>query len=1101
MTEPPSNRAIAAPADILPPDARPTAVAAAAQALAKKATIRTVAGRGYQFTGEIRPLSAATDEAPDVITVAPAASIQPPTNLPEQVTELIGREKELADILALLATHRFVNFTGPGGIGKTRLALTAARQLLPDFADGVWIAEFSAIADPGLVCTTVAAAVGLQFGVGEISPQLLSRALAHRRLLLILDTCEHVIDAAAAMAEALLQAGSDGRILATSREPLRAEGEQIYHVPSLALPATEAEDPWRFGAVRLFVVRSGAHGVPISDDQRVAAAIAGICRQLDGIPLAIELAAARATTLGIEGLGAHLDDRFGLLTGGRRTALPRHQTLRATLDWSHGLLSEPERVTLRRLAVFARAFSVAAASTVTAPPERAQSDIVDDLSRLVAKSLVTVEVKGSVARYRLLDTTRAYALEKLKDSGEHEPLLRRHADYYRDLFERAEVEWESRPIIEWLDDYVWCIDNLRAALDWAFSPGGDAKIGVALATAAVPLWMDLSLLDECRSRAEQALAVCDMGEGSDPRREMKLYAALATSCWWGSAGGHAQFVGRELSALWTKVLEIAESLGDAEYQLRALWGLCGCHTGGSGQCHVALEMAQRFCTLAAQQRRRTEELIGHRMIGFVQHLLGDQASARRHIEHMLANFRLSDQKFHEAKRFQLDQRVAACTVLARVLWAQGFPDEAVRTAKGAVDEAREINQTLSLCFTLGIAAGPVMLWVGDLAAAERYIAMLVDHSARHGLLSWGALGRTYQAVLATRRGDSGFGSRRSHGDLDESGRSNTAVMFLNALPVDFARAGKIAEGLAAAALAMERAEHTETHWLFPELLRTKVELLLLQDATGAVAAAEGHFRQALDWARRQGALSLELRAATSLARLLRDHVRIADAKAVLQSVYDRFTEGFDTADRQQLRQQHRNLAERRQRGMPGGDVGEVWRDRIMAEIQRSEALCSTLALTGTGKQPLDPHRHIAEQRAERHGGVALARQPAPAANATATALTHHSHLRRHDLTLKGRHELLRLGQPKPKVSHASLLIAFDAGHLGLRHLTRPQLRHQFHAPHQLRHHSQPHPVSTDPIPTKSAPPRILHALSPDRWHGGAEAGSDCPTDQASLMRC
>jgi predicted ATPase/DNA-binding winged helix-turn-helix (wHTH) protein len=858
--------------------------------------IRTVAGRGYQFTGEIRPLSAATDDAPDVATVAAAESIQPPTNLPEQVTELIGRETELADILALLAAYRLVNLTGPGGIGKTRLALTAARQLLPEFADGVWIAEFSAIADPGLVSTTVAAAVGLQLGVGEISPQRVSRALAHRRLLLILDTCEHVIDAAAAMAEALLQAGSEVRIIATSREPLRAEGEQIYQVPPLALPAAEAEDPWRFGAVRLFVVRSSARGVHISEDQRVAAAIAGICRQLDGIPLAIELAAARAATLGIEVLGAHLDDRFGLLTGGRRTALPRHQTLRATLDWSHGLLSEPERVILRRLALFAGAFSVEAASTVAAAPERAHSDIVDDLSGLVAKSLVTVDVKGSAARYRLLDTTRTYALEKLKDSGEHEPLLRRHAEYYRDLFERAEAEWETRPIVEWLDDYVWCIDNLRAALDWAFSPRGDASIGVALATAAVPLWIDLSLLDECRSRAEQALAVCDMGEGGDPRREMKLYAAVATSCFWGSAGLHAQVVGRELSALWTKALEIAESLGDVEYQLRALWGLCACHTGGGGQCHVALEMAQRLRTLAAQQRRGNDELIGHRMIGWVQHLLGDQASARRHIEHMLANFRLPDQRSHEAVRFQLDQRVAARTVLARVLWSQGFPDEAVRTAKGAVDEAREMKQTLSLCFALGIAACPIMLWVGDLAAAERYIAMLLDHSARHGLPSWGTLGRTYQGVLATRRGDFAFGSGQFHGDLDESGGSMTSMMFLNALPIDFARAGKIAEGLASVARAMERAERTGTRLLFPELLRFRGELLLLQAETGAVAAAEHHFRQALDWARRQGALSLELRAATSYARLLRDHGRSVDARAVLQPVYERFTEGFETAD-------------------------------------------------------------------------------------------------------------------------------------------------------------------------------------------------------------
>jgi len=552
----------------------------------QRGLIRTVAGRGYQFTGDAGVLPAAA-EASEVVTAPAAGPIQAPTNLPEQVTELIGREQELADVLALLAANRFVTLTGPGGIGKTRLALAAARRLLPDFADGVWIAEFSAIADPGLVATTVAAAAGLQSGVGATSPQLVAQALAHRRLLLILDTCEHVIDAAAAIAEALLQAGSGVRILATSREPLRVEGEQIYPVPPLALPAPEAEDPWRFGAVRLFAMRSGAHGVQVSGDQRVAAAIAGICRQLDGIPLAIELAAARAATLGIEVLGAHLDDRFGLLTGGRRTAVPRHQTLRATLDWSYDLLSEPERVFLRRLAVFAGAFSVEAVSAVAANAEPTALEGVDGLSNLVTKSLVIAEVTEPVARYRLLDTMRAYALEKLKASGEYERLLRHHAEYYQRLFEPAEVEWETRPTVEWSDDYVWCIDNLRAALDWAFSPSGDATIGVALTASAAPLWMHLSLIEECRDRVEQAQAGIAAGADKDQRCEMRLCAALATSLLY--TRGAVSRIGE----IETRALQIAEELDDTKYQLRSLWGLWS-FAITSGQQSVALDLARKF---------------------------------------------------------------------------------------------------------------------------------------------------------------------------------------------------------------------------------------------------------------------------------------------------------------------------------------------------------------------------------------------------------------------------------------------------------------------------------------------------------------------------
>jgi predicted ATPase/DNA-binding winged helix-turn-helix (wHTH) protein len=860
---------------------------------AERGLIRTVSGRGYQFTGDIR--GGTVSHGQPVAAAQPAPGL-PPTNMPEPVSELIGRDAEVEAISNLIGEHRLVTLSGSGGIGKTRLALAVARRLREQFPDGVWLAELSPLADANLIPATVAAAVGLQLGAGEISPQRVSQALADRHLLLILDTCEHVIEAAAAMAEALLQAAGAVRILVTSREPLRAEGERIYPVPPLAVPVEEGEDPWQFGAVLLFVARSRASGAHVGEDRHVARVIASICRQLDGIPLALELAAASAATLGVEGLEAGLEDRFGLLTGGRRLALPRHQTLRAALDWSHELLTEPERVVLRRLAVFAGPFSLAAARPVVASSEISPSEVVDRLSDLVAKSLVVAEVEGSPARYRLLDTTRAYALEKLDESGERERLLRSHAEYYRHLFERGEIEWETQPPVEWLDNYVWCTGNLRAALAWAFSPGGDASIGIALTVAAVPLWMHLSLLDECRSRAEQALAACKTADGGDPRREMKLYTALATSSYWRSGGVFAQVVVRELGATLTKALEIAESLDDVEYQLRSLWGLYSFHLG-IGDFQLALEMAQRFRTLAAKQQRRNDELVGERLMGVVQHLQGDQVSARRHVEHMLANFVQSDQRSHELIRFQLDHRVAARMYLARILWLQGFPDAAMRTAKDAVDEARESNHPVSLCWAPTAAACPIMLWVGDLAAAERYIAMLLDYSARYALPSWGALGRTFQGVLAIRRGDFGPGLRQLQVGLREFGAKPywISMMFLNELAAGFARAGQIADGLTATEQAIERAKRTE-RWLFPESLRIRGELLLLQAATGTATAAEDHFRQALDWARRQGALSLELRSATSLARLLRDQGHPADAKALLQPVYDRFTEGFDTAD-------------------------------------------------------------------------------------------------------------------------------------------------------------------------------------------------------------
>ncbi|HEY1430118.1 MAG TPA: winged helix-turn-helix domain-containing protein, partial [Stellaceae bacterium] len=565
--------------------------------------IGTVSGRGYQFIAKIETVHGSPEAGAGLaIPAAPPdhrearrdggiSGEMPPTNLTEPISELVGRDDVLGEILSLAAAHRLVTLTGAGGIGKTRLALAAARRLLPDFADGVWVAEFSPIADPGLVPVTVAAAIGLDLGGGVFTAQRVSQALAGRWLVLVLDTCEHVIGAAAALAEAVLRAGGTLRLLATSREPLRAEGEWVYPVPPLAVPAQDAEDAdqlLRYGGVRLFVERLRAAEPHFAPDRRSAAMIAAICRRLDGIPLAIELAAARASALGVEEVATHLDDRFRILTGGRRTALPRHQTLRATLDWSYELLSKPERMILRCLSVFAGSFSLEPASAVIANSDLTASQVIDGLFSLIAKSLVAAEAENVPRRYRLLDTTRAYALEKLDESGEREWLTRRHAEYYRDLFERAEAELEITPRTEWLADYGWQIDNVRTALDWAYSPNGDASLGAALIAATVPLWMCLSLLEECRGRVEQALAALAAGADRDARREMRLEAALGASLTF-NRSTIPEIVG-EIGAAWTKVLKLAESLDDAEYELRSLWGLWFFHTA-SGRHRVALTLA------------------------------------------------------------------------------------------------------------------------------------------------------------------------------------------------------------------------------------------------------------------------------------------------------------------------------------------------------------------------------------------------------------------------------------------------------------------------------------------------------------------------------
>jgi predicted ATPase len=801
----------------------------------------------------------------------------------------------------LVSAYRVVTLTGPGGIGKTTLALEVAHSLLADFESGGWRVDLASLSDPDLVPAAVASVLGLKLGGEAVSAESVARAVVDDNLLLILDNCEHLVDAVANLAETFARVCRRATILVTSREILRIYGECVYRVPPLEVPTLEQKEPGDIlghSAVELFITRATALNSDFVPQAQNLPSIAAICHHLDGIPLAIELAAARASALGIEELAARLNNLFNLLTGGRRTALPRHQTLRATLDWSYGLLAEPERVTLHSLAIFAGPFGLDAATAVAASPEFAASNPVEALSSLVAKSLVVAEIGSAIARYRLLDTTRAYALEKLEASGERGRIARRHAEYYQDLFERAEAEWETRPTPGWLTEYAWRIDNLRAALDWAFSPGGDASIGVALTAAAVPLWIHLSLLDECRSRAEQALAVLGAEKQGDPRREMKLNVALASSSWWRAAGIYAQGVTLDLDVIWRKALEIAQSRGDAEYELRSLWGLYSFYLG-IGEFRVALECAEKFRRLAAKQGEGNDQPVGDRMIGCLQHLMGDQAGARKHTEQMLANFIPPEQRSHDHIRFQYDQRVAARTVLARVLWLQGFPDQAMRIAKNAVEEAGTTHHALSLCYALAHAACPTMLWVEDLASAEADIAMLLDLSTRHALPSWGALGRAFQGLLAIRRGDVDPGLRLLRASFDEFGGAMAdwlSVMFLSELAAGLGNIGQITDGLMAAEQAIERAEQTEARWLLPESLRIKGKLLLLQAADGATVAGEAHFRQALACARGQGALSWELRAALSYARSQGTQGHPRQAKQILAPVYDQFTEGFGTAD-------------------------------------------------------------------------------------------------------------------------------------------------------------------------------------------------------------
>ncbi len=462
--------------------------------------IETLARRGYRFAGPVVAVEAAVSKDIDDRNGG--------SNLRESLTSFIGREAELARIAELLPKTRLLTLAGIGGIGKTRLALHAAREMASSFRDGVWFVDLAPLTDPALVASAVAQVLGIQEATGKPLVDTLARQIKGSQLLLILDNCEHLLETCARLAETLLGSCPKVTILATSREALNISGEQTWLLPTLSLPdpAADMMTIARSEAVQLFVERARLHRLDFALIPARAQAVAQICVRLDGIALAIELAAARVCSFTVEEIHTRLDDRFAFLTGGARTALPRQQTLRAALDWSYDLLTEEERMVLRHLSIFHGSFTLDAAMTIAATDTIGQFAVTDLISQLVARSLLVVDTTASGARYHLLETPRAYAREKLEAAGETAVLEHRHAQYFCDYFERAPDDWLHLSDAAWRTAYAHECDNVRAALDWAFGPNGDHNLGIGLAAASGPLWLEMALHAEGRRRIDTAIA-------------------------------------------------------------------------------------------------------------------------------------------------------------------------------------------------------------------------------------------------------------------------------------------------------------------------------------------------------------------------------------------------------------------------------------------------------------------------------------------------------------------------------------------------------------------------------------------------------------------
>ncbi len=841
--------------------------------------VTNVPGRGYCF---VAPVS----RAPPRMPAAGGHSATDKTHaLPAQLARMLGRDDVVRSLAAQLTTQRFLTVVGPGGIGKTTVAIAVAHALLTEFDGAVHFVDLGSLGDSRLVASTVASALGLPVSSSDPVPTLVDY-LRDRRVLLVFDSCEHVIGAVAALSETLFMEAPGIHILATSREALRVEGEHVHRLFPLDYPPDDAgltaAEALDFPAIQLFVGRVAAtvYAFVLSDqDARIAAEI---CRKLDGIALAIELAAGRVAAFGVPGTAALLQDRFRLLWQGRRTAAPRHQTLNATLDWSYHLLSEGERLALCRLSVFAGPFTLAAARSIAVEDGRGEADVLESLAALVEKSLLSASSVENDTLYRLLDMTRTYAKEKLVDRGEEDLVARRHAKYYLAHFEPAEADLDTMPADRWRAVYSSCLQNVRAALDWSFSARGDATIGVALAVAAIPLWFELSLMDECRRRAEQALARLDEASVDRAQSEMRLLAALGTSL---------QGRWEDLAPTWIRLGEIAESLGSTDFQIRALWGRW--ITSITRWDNNALPIAQKLYNLAERSGDASDIAIGDRLLGTSLHWYGDQNAARLHFERMLASD-VATARRSQRIRFQFDQRIAARTYLARTYCLQGLPDTAMSAARASVEEAQNLGHEMSLCQALGHAGCPVPLILGELATAKHYIDLQLKHAPREGFSVFNMAARSFLATLLIERGDLDKGVPMLRGVLDEIHQAKANIYNpskMGTLAEGLGRSGQVAAGLVKVEQALVHSYDTDERWSVPELLRIKGELNRQQ---GDLAGAELCFESGLELAGRQGALWWELRISTSLAVMRRNQARSQEALDLLETVYGRFTEGFET---------------------------------------------------------------------------------------------------------------------------------------------------------------------------------------------------------------
>ncbi|MGY2735072.1 ATP-binding protein [Sphingomonas sp. UYP23] len=829
-------------------------------------------GRGYRFVSAVRAVSAL-----DAGFIAEAVSPAAQQDLPAALVRLIGRDETVSSLVDRILQDRFVTLVGPGGIGKTSVALAATKRLGAKFAGGCRFVDLSPLQDPALIAPTIAQALGVKVSGCETIAAVVAR-LRHQPALLVLDNCEHLIAAAAEVVDALLQQVPTLHVLATSREPLLIAGERVVRLEPLAAPTGDGPLPrdvaLSYPAVELFLAVARANNDRFEFSDAQIPLLASICRRLDGLPLAIELAAARVDLLGLAALLARLDRGLALLTKGHRNARPRQKTMLATLQWSYDLLAPEEQLALRRLSILRGWFPLQMAIALAGAPGSDELDVADLVASLVSKSLLTVEHRGPLPIYRFAEITREFGMSKADEAGELPELSRSSAAHLVELLvgpDRAELR--SGGVSRHL------IDDVRRSLEWAVSPGGEVRIACELIIASAPTWIDLLLISEFHAWTQRVAAPAALITPPDASLQMRLANILAL----------ADLENGVTPVFWTALLQaltLAQDIGDATQELLALFGLFQSR-GADLECEVAASYAAQV-GLAAQRAGHPNAHLQHQShLTHSLFFLGRSSEAKAVADDMLRGAAATLGP-PPSLPFEIDPRISALTNRARSNWVCGYPDQARADLELALDEALGLAHLVSLYHVLTSGA-LVPLWLRDLAMADRMLGIVKAQAESLRVEHWKAWENAFELALLPLREGREVETPSQLAKREMEFRSYARAMGCTAHEAHFG------------SWIDHRVERDDQIWCREEVYRLRGMRHFERFGRAGAADAERLVRSALELANRQGSRGWALRAAMSLCVVLDGDRRSPEARDILAKVYAGFTEGLDTFDLKQAR--------------------------------------------------------------------------------------------------------------------------------------------------------------------------------------------------------